>query len=346
MAAMALKKQIGQLTRPRPVPDFRPPAVIPAGPNSFVWPKFLAITTALLFAGYFLSRPLAPRFTSQSDPDRPQPANRVLQVDFGHQIRLVGMDELPQTIQMVAGDVTELTVTLYWRALQDLDSNYSIFLHLDAPNGQTLATVDEVSPENIPTRNWPPGLYLRNPLHLKIPDHIPPIRYDLNVGVYNRQNNQRLSIAAGGGTTFKLGSIWLAGTQPRLANEPLAYFGRDISLRRAVYSPPAGESLLLYWQSGQTIEQNYSIFVHLLDGEGNLLGQTDGVPYDGLYPPANWQPGQIVIDRRPLPPLENKAQLNALAIGIYDPTTGNRLAATDAHGNALPNNSFVFPVRP
>ncbi|MBI1879510.1 MAG: hypothetical protein HYR94_15040, partial [Chloroflexi bacterium] len=176
--------------------------------------QVFVIATMLLIISYLLSRPLAPLFTLQSNPDRPQPADQILQVDFGLDadqtplMRLVGMDSLPSAFAAPTAGEAALVTTLYWRTLRELDANYSVFLHLDAPNGQTFATVDEVHPENIPTRNWPPGLYLRNPLHLKIPADIPPIRYDVNVGIYDRQSAQRLAILPGQASTFNLGSIW------------------------------------------------------------------------------------------------------------------------------------------
>jgi hypothetical protein len=311
-----------------------------------ITPRFFALTTALLLVVYLLSRPLASVFTLQSDPNRPRPADRTLQVDFGDQIRLVGIDNLPQTIETKTGDTAGLIAILYWRALQEMETNYSVFLHLDAPNSQTFATVDEDSPENIPTRNWPPGLYLRNPLQLKIPGDIPPIRYDLNVGVYDRNSNERLPVSPGE-TTFKLGTIWVTGPQPRLnGGEPPARFGPHITLLQANVPSAKNEPLTLYWQTGHPIDQNYSIFIHLLDGAGNLLGQLDGLPYNGLYPPANWQPGQIVTDARALPAIDNFNQLDAFAIGIYDPTTGARLPAANARGEALPNNRLLIPVTP
>jgi hypothetical protein len=308
-------------------------------------PGFLATTGVILIAAYLLSRPLEPLFVWRSDPNYPRPAARVLQVDFEDQIRLVGVDTWPETIELDESGATDLAVTVYWRALRQLETNYSIFLHLDAPNGQTLATVDEVNPENIPTRNWPPGLYLRNPLHLDLPPDMPPIRYDLNVGVYDRESNNRLALASGDSTAFTLGSIWLSTTTPPLIGEPLAHFGQDITLVEATYSSTINESLALYWQTSRPIAHDYSIFVHLLDQQGNLLGQKDGAPYEGLYPLRNWQPGQIIIDRRQLPELgKTMTQLDTLAIGVYDPVTGERLPATDAQGKPLPNNRFILPV--
>lgn len=269
-----------------------------------------------------------------------------MQADFGTGqtplLRLVGADNLPPTVHISPGSEAELTATLYWRALQELDTNYSVFLHLDAPGGQTLATTDERHPENIPTRNWPPGLYLRNPLHLQIPPNLPPIRYDLNTGLYDPQTQQRLTILPGEATTYHLGSVWLIPPQPALPQTPLAHFGPAITLWQGDFSanPP---TLTLYWQTDQALQQDDAIFVHLLDAQGNLLAQADGAPYEGLYPLSHWLPDQIITDARPLP---DTAGLSSIAVGIYSPVTGQRLPAADAAGQPLPDNRLLIPVNP
>ena len=100
----------------------------------------------------------------------------------------------------------------------------------------------------------------------------------------------------------------------------------------------------LVWQTDHPPVENYSIFVHALDHEGQLITQADGVPYDGLYPLPQWQPGQLIQDRRPLDPDGN--QISRLAIGIYDPATGQRLSAVDSAGQPLPDNSVIITVKP
>lgn len=303
--------------------------------STTISPQFFIVATAGLILFYLLSRPLAPLFVPQSDPNRPQPADRIVQADFGDQLRLVGVDQLPDTVQ--PGET--LAVTVYWRAMQDLATNYSVFLHLDAPNGQTMATVDEVDPEYIPTRNWPPSMYLRNVLKLDIPD-LAPIRYDVTVGAYSRETGERLALPDGS-TAYKIGSVWLDAPAPPPATS-LARFGPHITLRHAEFD---GQHLTLYWKTNAPLEQNLSIFVHLLDAQGNLLAQSDGMPYDGLYPLPHWRPEQVVVDVRAIATLlENPAQLQTIAIGIYDPITGERLPVTDNAEQPLPNDSVLLPV--
>ena len=306
--------------------------------ETLIKPYFFATTTIFLIGTYLLSRPVAPIFTLQSDPDEPKPAYQILQVDFADQIRLVGVDNLPELIEKPTEGEVILNATLYWRALRDLDTDYAVFLHLDAPNGQTFATVDEVNPENIPTHSWPPGLYLRNPLQLKIPADLPPIRYDITTGVYNRETGERLPVQSSQTNSYSLGSIWLVDAESDLVSPAIASFGPDITLHQAELS---NNHLTLLWQTSQSINQNLNIFIHILDRQGNLLNQADGVPYDGLYPLSYWQPGQLVADSRLL---ELSGQARTLAIGVYDPAIGQRLPALDGGGQPLPNDSFFLTV--
>ena len=86
--------------------------------------------------------------------------------------------------------------------------------------------------------------------------------------------------------------------------------------------------LSLYWQpTGQAPpRQDYSIYIHLLDVDGNLLAGWDGVPLQGAYPTRFWRPGESLLDywvlRVPPDIPTGPAQLR---IGIYDPLSGERL---------------------
>jgi hypothetical protein len=295
----------------------------------------LLVVSGLLVGLLLASWPVRPLFVLQSDPNTPQPADQPLQIDFGQEIRLVGVDDWPEVIP--AGE-QRISITLYWRALRELDTNYSVFVHLDTPTGETVATVDEVNPEDIPTRNWPPGLYLRNALQLPVPDNLRPLRYNLTTGLYNRDTGERLP--AGQGSAYTLGPMWISpATPPPQNSNPLASFG-SIELHQVDVDP---EGLTLLWRTPQPVDEDYIIFLHAINENNEIIDQADGVPYDGLYPPSHWLPGQFVEDQRTfrLPP-----DTVRLAIGLYHPETHQRLPARDAAGNPLEEDSFVIPVTP
>ena len=155
-----------------------------------------------------------------------------------------------------------------------------------------------------------------------------------------RSSGVRLAIEPDGATTHTLSQIWLVADSPDAPNTPLATFGQDIALHRADY---ANGTLTLVWSATRVIDTDYSIFVHLTGSDGTLLAQSDGPPYSGLYPLTHWLPNQQIEDIRQFPP---NIAASSIAIGIYDPTTGQRLPAMDASGNPLPNNSFTVPVSP
>lgn len=88
-----------------------------------------------------------------------------------------------------------------------------------------------------------------------------------------------------------------------------------------------GELLLaLRWEALQSVPENYHVFVHLLDQEGDRLAQRDGQPVQWLRPTSTWQPGEEIIDRYGLLLSPDIAPGEyTLAVGLYHPVTGQRL---------------------
>jgi 4-amino-4-deoxy-L-arabinose transferase-like glycosyltransferase len=58
--------------------------------------------------------------------------------------------------------------------------------------------------------------------------------------------------------------------------------------------------LALFWQAGQALTIDYTVFVHLRDAQGTTVAQRDSWPLDGAYPTSRWRPGEAVIDPQPV----------------------------------------------
>ena len=92
-------------------------------------------------------------------------------------------------------------------------------------------------------------------------------------------------------------------------------------------SKPGGQVyLILYWQALGKIEEDYTVFTHLLDSEGRLRAQKDNPPVSGLLPTSAWEVGEFIQDRYilPLAPDVPPGEYQ-LEIGMYQLETGQRL---------------------
>ena len=82
------------------------------------------------------------------------------------------------------------------------------------------------------------------------------------------------------------------------------------------------------------MDTSYSTFVHLLDANNQVRAQRDFMPADGEAPTTGWIKDEIITDALDIfisddiPP-----GTYTLEVGMYDPTTGERLFVLDEHGN-------------
>ncbi len=90
---------------------------------------------------------------------------------------------------------------------------------------------------------------------------------------------------------------------------------------------PGGALLLaLRWKSLHVVNYNYQVFVHLLNANNEKLAQRDGQPVQWMRPTSTWHTGEEIIDRYGLLlPRDLPAGSYNVAVGLYDPVTGQRL---------------------
>jgi hypothetical protein len=84
--------------------------------------------------------------------------------------------------------------------------------------------------------------------------------------------------------------------------------------------------VLLEWRALAEVEHDYTVFVHLLNTDGVLVAQHDGMPVGEQRPTSGWRAGERVIDMHeiPLPPDLPSGQYS-LRVGWYDWQTQERL---------------------
>ena len=100
----------------------------------------------------------------------------------------------------------------------------------------------------------------------------------------------------------------------------------------------AGDALtvLLLWQPDDRLTEDYHVFLHLLDGDGKLVAQHDGVPSNGERSTWTWRGAEVIQDVHVVftdPGLSSGTY--SLFAGMYDLLTGVRLPAKNATGERL-----------
>lgn len=99
-------------------------------------------------------------------------------------------------------------------------------------------------------------------------------------------------------------------------------------------------NLVLYWQSLAAVAEDYDLFIHVLDTQGQLVAQQDMQPLNGLAATHLWQPGGMI--RLPhqlvLPPALEPGEFT-VQIGMYLRETGARLPAV---GETVRDNAIVL----
>lgn len=125
------------------------------------------------------------------------------------------------------------------------------------------------------------------------------------------------------------------GTQFEGGIRLLGYALRDETgqaVDRLVVRSGQSVRLTLYWQAESRIDQDFVVFVHLLDETGWLRGQQDNQPRSGTLPTRAWTPGRLVVDgyHVSLAP-ESPPGESTLEIGMYRPADAVRLQVSGEH---------------
>jgi len=115
-------------------------------------------------------------------------------------------------------------------------------------------------------------------------------------------------------------------------------FGVPIRLEGYEVASPTvkkGEAiiLLLYWHALGKVDQDYTVFVHLVNENGEIVAANDAQPQDAKSPTSSWHPNQWIIDPIIMPVLSNVAAESGyrLEVGLYYLPTMERALITDEH---------------
>jgi hypothetical protein len=306
----------------------------------------IGITVAMLTLGiaglvFFLApaytRP--PIYDASAAPEPTYLLDRVYLEDGRPLARLRGYDLGRAAVR--PGETVR--VALYWEVLEETQSDYVLFAQLFGREEAKVGQRDTCPGlGHYPTSFWKPGQVIADEIPIPVDrEAIGPSRLRLDVGLYRREEGERLQVVDGRGNPVDAALIgWLKLVSREELSEPevavdyrlggaIALIGYDLEKdARAL-------RLTIYWVSLAPLEQDYQVFVHLIGPDGALAGQADGPPIGGDYPTSFWSPNEMITDERFIPTVGLPAGTYRLRVGMYLLETGERLPATGADGTRL-----------
>jgi hypothetical protein len=117
--------------------------------------------------------------------------------NLNDEVELLGYDLESAVVQ--SGQA--VSCTLYWRAMQTMERNYTVFTHLVAADGKTWGQWDNPPQAgHAPTTRWVPGQVVADPYRIPVSADAPPGPLELRVGMYDLQTMARLPVYDKNGT--------------------------------------------------------------------------------------------------------------------------------------------------
>ena len=256
--------------------------------------------------------------------------------DFADGLRLLGhtLDDRP----VAPGEARP--VNLFWQATDQPQADTVAFVQLLDAAGQVAAGWEAPPGGAYATSAWQPGALIRTQAAFRPRADLPDGRYRLIAGLFRATDKARLR-TTGGADHVILGDVTVRGrphdrTPPQPQHPTDVTFGQVGRLIGYDLTPSGGIQpgvvipLTLYWLASAATERPYTVFVHLLDEAGTIQGYGDSEPGGGSLPTTSWLAGEYLADPHQIN-VNSSAPPGAyhLRIGLYDPTTGQRLLTPD-----------------
>ncbi len=124
-------------------------------------------------------------------------------------------------------------------------------------------------------------------------------------------------------------------------NDQIALLNLDIPTQQI--TPGGTLDITLQWTALAPLNEDYTLFLQVLDANDRLVGQADAWPLQGTLPTSHWQPGQTITDPYTiqldgdLPPGDYR-----LLVGWYLLADLRRLPVLSADGVPV-DDKFVVP---
>ena len=282
----------------------------------------------------------------------PTPARVLPDATFGDEIVVFGYELSPNSLD--PGDT--LDVALHARALKPISEDYVLAIQFVSPvpgDEEVLVNYNTFPGSGgYGTAAWRPDEVIVERNRLRIPEQVSEARaWRVMAIFYRTSDGRRLPVTVSGQPAdgalglelVRVGASRPADVPEQDRVEPAPVFDEVIALRGARVEAVDGREdraaqirVLLWWEALAPPAADLTVFVHLLDESGALVGDGDGPPIGGGFPTSMWQPMDQVADEHVVMlPADHSSQVYSVRVGWYDPATGFRLPLSEEGREAV-----------
>jgi hypothetical protein len=259
------------------------------------------------------------------------PVQSITNATFDNTVKLIGYSLGHSAFK--SGET--LPLTLFWQSQTEQPGPLTVSIQLKNKMDQPVV-IHEQQPIR-PTTDWSSDTLLHDPHNVFLPPTLPPGEYQLVVGLLTPEQTL-LDVA--GGKQFELTSVTTIDRphnfevpEPQIDlafnfSDQIELAGLDVrqeQIKAGEYLP-----LTLHWKTMTTPVKAWTVFVHLLDQNGDIVAQQDQIPGDGQFPTTGWLPDEYIADDyNLLIPTDTLPGEYILEIGLYDANDFSRLPVVE-----------------
>lgn len=237
---------------------------------------------------------------------------------------------LPGTIRQ--GE--HLRFTVHWWAEQQINGPDRLQLIVDRADGGDSRILWSGSPvhDTYPFAAWQPGQSVLDRYDVPIPPDFPPGDYRL---MLTGANALHPAMSA----TLQVQAVAREFNPPQLGHNLDLSFGDMIGLIGYDIQPTADQKVTvkLVWRALAIPDQDYTVFVHILNPDNTIFSQQDSPP---SRPTSQWIEREVITDSYTLAVPKGKY---SVAVGLYVQDNGLRLAIHDAAHHNLGDSVTLTP---
>ncbi len=196
-----------------------------------------------------------------------------------------------------------------------------------ALNRRAAAQVDGIG---WPVERWRPGDRVLSWFPLEISEDAAQGPYSLELSMYELATLERAPVESSLDRqegALVVGSMQISPSEAYFAGLTIisASFGNGISLvgHSLQVAPDERLDVDLAWETATPVDEDLTVFVHVVDANDRVVTQSDGYPANGVFPTSLWRPEEPVLDRHSIE-LPATDDLSVL-VGLYRGATGERI---------------------